>query len=141
MGVAVTGAATVSNRQNLTPFDSGVFDFSPGTYTITATIYTERNLRGEQCNERTFSFTIEDCGSSCNDDDNDGICNEEDCAPNNASFPGTAGTSCDDGDSNTENDRIQADGCSCAGTPIEAPTSACDGRSTGLSLVLSLIHI
>ena len=40
------------------------------------------------------------------------------CAPNNANFPATPGAVCNDGNANTKNDVISADGCSCAGTPV-----------------------
>lgn len=58
------------------------------------------------------------CVNNGGDSDGDGVCNNQDCAPNNANFPATPGTSCDDGNSNTENDVIQGDGCGCAGTPV-----------------------
>ena len=57
-------------------------------------------------------------GGGCTDVDNDGICAADDCNDNDATFPKPAGTACNDGDVNTENDVIQADGCTCAGTPI-----------------------
>ncbi|MEZ4955427.1 MAG: hypothetical protein R2825_17835 [Saprospiraceae bacterium] len=50
------------------------------------------------------------------DSDGDGVCDNDDCAPNNPNLPATPGTACDDGNANTINDVIQADGCSCAGT-------------------------
>ena len=50
------------------------------------------------------------------DTDNDGVCDSEDCKPNNPAFPATPGTTCNDGNSNTINDVVQNDGCSCAGT-------------------------
>ncbi len=53
---------------------------------------------------------------NCLDDDNDGVCNADDCAINDPSLPTTPGTPCDDGDPNTDNDVIQADGCTCQGT-------------------------
>lgn len=88
---------------------------TPGTYTVVIT-------NSEGCSE-TLSFIISEtlCGGNCIDEDNDGYCddNGEDCALNNPNLPTTPGTTCDDGDGNTENDVIQADGCTCAGTPIE----------------------
>ena len=59
------------------------------------------------------------CGCDDQDTDNDGICDSEDCLPEDDSLPTDPGTACDDNDENTENDVIQADGCSCLGTPIE----------------------
>lgn len=51
------------------------------------------------------------------DVDNDGVCAADDCDDNDPNIPTTPGTSCDDGDANTNNDIILADGCTCAGTP------------------------
>lgn len=76
----------------------------------------------------TIPITIIDC--VCIDDggdsDGDGICDEQDCAPQDPNLPTTPGTVCNDGDPNTDNDVIQADGCSCAGTP-----SVCDNVVLG----------
>ena len=69
----------------------------------------------------------EDCncvGTPVADNDNDGICAVEDCDDNNASVPATPGSACDDGNADTENDVVGADGCSCAGTPIATCTVA-----------------
>jgi len=60
-------------------------------------------------------------GVACPDNDGDGICADQDCDDNNAAFPMAEGAACDDGNVNTENDLIQADGCTCAGTPIGNP--------------------
>jgi len=57
------------------------------------------------------------CVSQGGDSDGDGTCNSQDCQPNNPSFPGTPGTSCNDGNPNTINDIVSPDGCSCSGTP------------------------
>ncbi len=56
-------------------------------------------------------------GGGCPDNDNDGVCAADDCDDNNASLPAAVGSSCNDGDANTSNDQIQADGCTCEGTP------------------------
>ena len=53
----------------------------------------------------------------CTDADNDGFCLDEDCDDNDPSLPTTAGTACDDGDPNTDNDVILSDGCTCEGMP------------------------
>ncbi|HHM21974.1 MAG TPA: hypothetical protein ENJ20_08110, partial [Bacteroidetes bacterium] len=57
------------------------------------------------------------------DADNDGTCDADDCAPDNPAFPATPGSACNDGDPNTINDVVQADGCSCAGTPVNVDCS------------------
>ncbi len=59
------------------------------------------------------------CYNQGGDSDNDGICNYSDCAPYNSSLPATPGTSCNDGNSNTTNDVVQSDGCTCQGTPVD----------------------
>ena len=51
------------------------------------------------------------------DNDNDGVPAGDDCDDNDASVPTTPGTTCNDGNGNTTGDVIQADGCTCAGTP------------------------
>ena len=60
----------------------------------------------------------------CTDADNDGICAADDCDDNDPNLPAAKGSVCNDGNSNTENDKIQADGCSCEGTAIPACTDA-----------------
>jgi len=60
------------------------------------------------------------------DADNDGVCDIDDCAPNDSNFPATPGTDCDDGDANTTDDVVQADGCGCAGTTTNTGEPDCD---------------
>ncbi|MFK8004958.1 MAG: FG-GAP-like repeat-containing protein [Saprospiraceae bacterium] len=55
--------------------------------------------------------------AATDDSDGDGICDNEDCAPNDPSLPTTQGTTCNDGNPETDNDVILADGCTCEGTP------------------------
>ncbi|MFK8009523.1 MAG: peroxidase family protein [Saprospiraceae bacterium] len=52
------------------------------------------------------------------DTDNDGVCDNDDCQPFNPLFPAVPGTACNDGNANTENDVVTADGCNCMGTII-----------------------
>ncbi|MEZ4948298.1 MAG: SdrD B-like domain-containing protein [Saprospiraceae bacterium] len=63
-------------------------------------------------------------GNPCADADNDGVCDSDDCAPNNPNIPATPGTPCNDGNPTTFNDVIGADGCTCAGTPDVCTISA-----------------
>ncbi len=82
-------------------------------------------------NSNTINDQIQQDGCTCLgmplpctiDNDGDGVCGFEDCDDNNPQFPMAVGTPCDDGDTTTENDEIQSDGCDCAGTPI---TTAAD---------------
>ena len=62
------------------------------------------------------------CDNQGGDSDGDGVCNNQDCRPNNPNIS-SPGDSCNDGNSNTSNDVIQAD-CTCAGTPSN-PTFDC----------------
>jgi hypothetical protein len=68
-------------------------------------------------------------GGGCVDNDRDGVCVPNDCDDNNASVGAKkpAGTACNDGNPNTTNDVILADGCTCAGTPI----NTCDRLTSG----------
>ena len=68
------------------------------------------------------------CAAQGGDSDGDGICNNQDCQPNNNAFPATPGTSCDDGNPNTNNDIVTSDGCGCAGTPTNATCSVTTGN-------------
>ena len=70
------------------------------------------------------TISVEGTSTPCTDLDNDGVCADQDCDDNNPQLPATPGSACDDGNSNTENDIIQEDGCSCAGTIIVV--SDCD---------------
>ena len=71
------------------------------------------------------------CDNAGGDSDGDGVCNDDDCAPNNANLPTTPGTACNDGNPNTNNDVIQSDGCTCAGTPTTDPCANAGGDSDG----------
>jgi len=96
-----------------TPTD--VISVSNGTYYVYARYYDAGyNLICEVTETVAVSGGT---GGGCTDADGDGFCQEDDCDDNDPNFPKPAGTSCDDGNSNTINDEIQGDGCTCAGTP------------------------
>jgi len=63
-------------------------------------------------------LTGADCPGFVVDADGDGVPADEDCDDNDPSVPATPGTACDDGNADTENDVVTADGCGCEGTPI-----------------------
>ena len=65
----------------------------------------------------TCSNNQNPCTGQGGDSDGDGVCDNQDCQPNNPAFPAAPGSACDDGDPNTSNDQVTADGCGCAGTP------------------------
>lgn len=85
---------------------------------------------GSTCNDNnplTYNDIIQLDGCTCagivntclqegGDSDGDGICDDNDCQPQDACYPKPAGTICDDGFTQTSNDRIQSDGCTCSGT-------------------------
>ncbi len=84
-----------------------------GTVTIRAYQSGDLNFYPAATVDRSFNV-----GPGCTDNDGDGVCQADDCDDNDPSIPTTPGTPCDDGNPNTENDVIQADGCTCQGTPV-----------------------
>ena len=74
------------------------------------------------------------CDTQGGDADADGICADEDCDDNNPNLPALPGTRCDDLDATTQWDVIQADGCTCAGTPIS--TNCNLTISTGIGSIM-----
>ena len=112
-------ANSVANLFTIDPRSVTVTFNSPGVKTVTATI-TNPAIPNCKLIKQT-SFTVSDCSNPCanqgGDSDGDGVCNNQDCQPNNPAFPATPGTPCNDGNPNTTNDVVQANGCSCAGTP------------------------
>ncbi len=70
-------------------------------------------------------------GGGCDDADGDGTCDTDDCQPNNPALPTTPGSACNDFNSNTTNDQIQSDGCTCQGTPVGGGCSVSISSSNG----------
>lgn len=101
---------------------------NPCSSTETVAVPNNGNYFVQACGETT-PYTVSGCGSSspCSgqggDSDGDGVCNNQDCQPNNNAFPATPGTPCNDGNSSTFNDVITSDGCGCAGTPTSSSCS------------------
>ncbi len=92
---------------------------APGTACDDGNADTENDVIGADGCSCAGTVIVVACASEGGDADGDGICANEDCDDNNASLPAAPGTACNDGNADTENDVIGADGCSCAGTPIE----------------------
>jgi len=64
------------------------------------------------------------------DTDGDGICNEDDCAPEDKDLPVQERTPCDDGDATTINDVILAGECDCKGVEKGDITFDCNDDIT-----------
>lgn len=77
-------------------------------------------------------------GGTCTDNDNDGICAPQDCDDNNPSLPAPAGTACDDGNANTVNDAIQADGCTCMGQPVTGGGDCANISVSGSTMTITM---
>ena len=103
--------------------DCNIFGvFEPGLYRVHVQLYTadwqyicETDFMEVEVVQNT------DCAANLLlDEDKDGVCEGRDCDDNdpNIGERQTQGTACNDGDLNTINDVIQADGCTCAGTPV-----------------------
>lgn len=93
------------------------------------------SVQSDDCDE-WIPLTTGSGGGGCTDNDGDGVCQPDDCDDNNPNVPATAGSSCNDNNSNTTNDIIQSDGCTCAGTPIAGGcniTGTVDGTSITIS--------
>ena len=103
-----------------------VNNLAAGDYLVKITFYNA-NWVSVCVSEEVITVT-DDGGNPCDDFggdmDNDGVCDGEDCQPNNPFYPNTPGTICDDANDMTSNDVVQADGCSCAGTTVDV--DACD---------------
>ena len=74
-------------------------------------------IQSDGCTCHGVLVNPNDCSNEGGDSDGDGICDDFDCAPNDSNFPITPGTDCDDNNSLTIDDIIQADGCTCQGVP------------------------
>jgi len=98
---------------------------------------------GTACNDNNDCTVNDTYNSNCQcvgifqDSDNDGVCTNVDCNDNDASIPTTPGTTCNDNDPNTTNDVIQADECTCAGTPTDG-YCASQGNNTQYEFIQSV---
>ena len=104
-------------------------NLAAGTYIVKLLMIGEG---GGLCFREEEVIVSENTGTLCDDlggdADGDGICANNDCDDNDAAIGARQppGTSCDDGNSNTNNDAIQADGCSCLGEITTGGTANCD---------------
>ncbi|MFK7932451.1 MAG: GEVED domain-containing protein, partial [Saprospiraceae bacterium] len=108
-----TGSFTINN-------------LAPGTYDLR--VRWGNNECPVDLPDRTVKAeTCAPCTDEGGDSDGDGVCNNEDCQPNNPNFPATPGATCNDGNPNTTNDRVTANACGCEGTPV----TTCDNITNG----------
>ena len=73
------------------------------------------------CLDQTWNINPNFCDQCANlggDSDNDGVCNNNDCQPNNPNVPATIGSPCNDNDPCTTNDVFVTE-CDCAGTVVQ----------------------
>ncbi len=106
-----------------------ISNLSEGTYIVKVLMIGEA---GALCYREEEVVVTQDLGNNCvdqgGDADGDGVCANNDCDDNDPSIGASqpAGTSCDDGNPNTNNDVIQADGCTCQGENAAGGTANCD---------------
>ncbi len=109
--------------------DQIISDLTPGTYIVKLLMIGEE---GALCFREEEVMITENMGNNCDnlgeDADGDGICANNDCNDNAAAIGARQppGTSCDDENPNTNNDAIQADGCTCLGQITTGGTANCD---------------
>ncbi len=123
--VTVTGLTNGENAKLFTTDITAVWGCNPWNGSPCSNLETISGLtigetyflsvQSDECDE-WIPITVQ--GGSCTDSDDDGICNNVDCEPNNPNLPATPGSQCNDMNSNTTNDVILTDGCTCQGTPI-----------------------
>jgi hypothetical protein len=130
-GLNATSSAKIFNSNWQIIFDCNPWTGNACGSNISFTVPSNGTYWVQACGSTT-SYTVSNCGNNpCanqgGDSDGDGVCNNQDCQPNNPAFPATPGTPCNDGNPNTTNDVVTANGCGCAGTPV----SVCDNITNG----------
>jgi len=104
-------------------------DLAAGTYIVKLLMIGEA---GALCFREEEIVVTEANGNICDsqggDADGDGVCANNDCDDGDAAIGATQipGTSCNDGNPTTNNDIIQADGCTCQGENTTGGTANCD---------------
>ncbi len=108
------------------PTNTTISNLETGTYVVKVQSFTAS--WSAVCDFVEY-VNVVNTGGPCTDNDGDGVCADQDCNDENENIPTTPGTDCDDGNPETENDVILANGCSCEGTPI---TSCTDNDGDGV---------
>jgi len=83
--------------------------------TVASTVLPVACDDGNACTSNDLSYNGCTCGGILDDSDGDGLCNSDDCAPNDFNLPNVPGMACDDLDPATYDDKVSMDGCSCTG--------------------------
>jgi len=115
--------------------DTETFTLSEGQYRVLIRLYNyDWSLICEESRD-----LIVGGDNTETDNDNDGIPQGEDCDDNDPDLPAPVGSACNDGNSNTTNDVIQSDGCTCEGTIIDTGEVDCDAinivtTNTGITI-------
>ena len=100
------------------------------SFTVTGLAAGDYRLFFEDANYQPLCdiiITLGDGGNNDPDNDGDGVPASQDCNDNDPNLT-TIGASCNDGNSTTNNDIVQAN-CTCAGTPNNDPDNDGDGFS------------
>jgi len=111
------------------PTTQPISDLTAGTYIVKVLLIGEA---GALCFIEEEIVVTANMGNNCADQggdaDGDGICAENDCDDDDAAVGASQppGTDCDDGNTDTNNDVIQADGCTCQGEIATGGTANCD---------------
>ncbi len=133
-GLNASSSAKIFNSSWNIIFDCNPWTGNPCGSNISFTVPSTGTYWVQACGNTT-SYTVSSCSNPCvglgGDSDGDGTCNNNDCQPFNPAYPTGPGTPCNDGNSNTINDVVQADGCSCAGTTVQICDNVTNGGTIG----------
>ncbi len=105
-------------------------NLDPGEYFIKLNSFGNDNT---YCYVQLTTTVTQGGTGPCTDLDDDGICAAEDCNDQNANLPAAPGTPCNDGNVNTNNDVIQADGCTCEGETSGGVSGDCSDVSVNIT--------
>lgn len=131
------GTAVDANGQAYNPQVNNIMSYGPDNC---GPIFTQGQFDRavfSAMNDRNYLFC-----DNCTDNDNDGVCQDDDCNDFNPNIPTAPGTACNDNNSNTINDVIQSDGCTCAGEDDGGSDNPCEDiqvSASGSNVIISNI--